>query len=109
MQTEGYFHEFRIQSGFGVFDAAGRSLLAVRLREVDALAQLEEVSKTEVFLKAAGQSVINVGKGVANVVTNPAATAKGVGSGIKRFGVNLGRQSKRVAESATGEESRRSA
>ena len=102
--TEGYFHEFRIQSEFGVFDAAGRTMLAVRLREIEALAQLEEVSKTEVFLKAAGQSVINVGKGVANVVTDPTETAKGLGSGIKRFGVNLGRQSKRVAESAVGDD-----
>ena len=55
VQTEGYFHEFRIQSEFGAFDAAGRSMLAVRLREIEALAQLEDVSKTEVFLKAAGQ------------------------------------------------------
>ena len=45
VQTEGYFHEFAIQSEFGAFDAAGRSMLAVRLREIEALAQLEEVSR----------------------------------------------------------------
>jgi len=86
VETEGYFHEFHIQSDFGAFDAAGRTSLAVRLREIEALAQLEDVSKTEVFLKAAGTSVLNVGKGVATAVTKPTETAKGIGSGVKRFG-----------------------
>ena len=104
VDTEGYFHEFRVQSDFGTFDASGRTMLAVRLHEIEALAQLDEVSKSEVFLKAAGQSVLNVGKGVANAVTDPAGTAKGLGSGVKRFGVNLGRQSKRAVDSATGED-----
>jgi hypothetical protein len=104
VQTEGYYHEFHVQSDYGAADAFGRSMLAVRLREVDALAQLEEVSKTAVFLAAAGQSVINVGKGVANVVTDPSDTAKNLGSGVKRWGVNLGRQSKRAIDSATGDD-----
>ena len=102
--TEGYFHVFHIQSDFGAADAIGRSLLAVRLREVEALAKLDEVSKTEVFLAAAGQSVLNVGKGVVNVATDPVDTAKGLGSGVKRWGVNLGRQSKRAVDSATGDD-----
>jgi hypothetical protein len=104
VETEGYFHEFHIQSDYGTFDAAGRSMLAVRLHEVEALAQLEDVSKTEVFLKAAGTSVLNVGKGVATAVTKPTETAKGIGSGVKRLGVNLGRMTKRTVDSATGED-----
>ena len=104
VRTEGYFHEFRIQSDFGSFDAVGLSMLAVRLREIEALASLQDVSKTEVFLASAGQSVVNVGKGVASVATDPEGTAKGMGAGIKRFGVNLGRQSKRAVDSATGDD-----
>ena len=65
-------------------------MLAVRLHEIDALAQLQDVSKTEVFLQAAGKSVVNIGKGAAAVVTNPADTAKGLGSGLKRFGIEPG-------------------
>ena len=79
-------------------------MLVVRLREIDALAQLDDVSKTEVFLKAAGTSVLNVGKGVANAVTKPSETAKGIGSGVKRLGVNLGRIGKRSVDSATGDD-----
>jgi hypothetical protein len=104
VETDGYFHEFHIQSDYGAFEAAGRTMLAVRLQEIGTLAQLDDVSKTEVFLKAAGTSVLNVGKGVATAVTKPTETAKGVGSGVKRLGVNLGRMTKRTVDSATGED-----
>jgi hypothetical protein len=96
----GYFYGFKIVSDYGEFEAIGRSLLLGRLREVEALTQLSEVSKSEVFLKAAGGSVLNVGKGAANAVTNPGETAKGVGAGVKRMGMNLGRKAKRGADSA---------
>ena len=100
-KTEGYFHEFTLSSDFGSFSVEGKSMLVVRVQEVDALAKLAEVSKTEVFLKAAGTSVVNVGKGVAATVKDPEATAKGVGGGVKRFGQNLGRKAKKAGEDAT--------
>lgn len=99
--TQSYFHQFAITSDYGKLEAVGRSQLAVRLSEIQALAALEEVSKTEVFLKSAGGAVVNVGKTAAGVVTAPVETAKGIGGGIKRLGVNIGRATKRTADSAT--------
>ena len=99
MKTEGFFHEFEITSDYGELSAVGLSQLTTRLNEVRALASLDEVSKSEVFLKSAGGAVVNVGKSTVKVVTDPVDTAKGVGSGIKRFGVNLGRMSKRTVDS----------
>jgi hypothetical protein len=101
--TDGYFHVFTIKTDYGPMDAEGMSLLLARLNEVRALAQLDEVSKSEVFLKAAGTSVVNVGKGVASAVSDPGATAKGIGGGMKRFGSNLGRKAKRTADKATAD------
>jgi hypothetical protein len=75
-------------------------MLLMRLHEVGALAELDEVSKSAVFVKAAGTSVLNVGKGVASVVQDPGATARGMGEGVKRFGTNLGRKAKRTADKA---------
>jgi len=98
--TEGFFHQFTVSSEFGSFEALGRSQLAVRIHEIDALFALQDVSKTEVFLTAAGQSVVNVGKSAAGVVTDPSGTAKNMGSGVKRFGVNLGRRTKRAVDSS---------
>ena len=98
--TEGYFHRFAVTSTFGRFEAIGRSQLAVRLHEIQALAALQDVSKTEVFLTAAGQAVVRIGQSAAAVVTDPVASAKNLGGGIKRFGVNLGRRTQRAVASA---------
>jgi len=103
VRTDEYFHEFTIASTYGSFEAVGRSQLATRIQEVAALAALDDVSKTEVFLASAGNSVVKVGKGAAAAVTNPEATVKGLGAGVKRFGVNLGRRTERaVASSGEG-------
>ena len=96
--TEGYFHVFQLKTDFGAIEAEGRGMLQMRELETKAIAQLNEVSKSDVFLKAAGASVANVGKGVAAAASDPEATAKGVGSGVKKFGTNLGRKTKRAAD-----------
>ena len=103
VRTDTFFHEFTLTTDYGPFEAVGRSVLAVRLQEIAALAALEDVSKTDVFLAAAGNSVVKIGQGAAAVVTNPEGTLKGVGSGIKRFGVNLGRRTERAVEGTGGE------
>lgn len=101
VKTEGYFHLFQLKTDFGAIEAEGRGMLLMRELETKAIAQLDEVSKSGVFLQAAGTSVVNVGKGVAAAASDPGATAKGVSSGIKRFGTNLGRKAKRTADQAT--------
>jgi hypothetical protein len=101
--TEGYLHVFKVTTDWGELEGEGMSLLLVRLDEVRALAELDGVSKSEVFLKSAGGAVLNVGKGVSAVVKDPEATAKGVGKGVKRFGTNLGRKAKRAGDEAVAD------
>ena len=98
--VEGYFEVFTVKTDWGEVEAEGRSLLLVRLDEARALAELDKVSKSQVFLSSAGGAVLNVGKGVAAVAADPSATAKGVGKGVKRFGSNLGRKASRTADKA---------
>ena len=98
--TDGYLHIFKVTTDWGVLEAEGLSQLRVRLDEVRALTQLDEVSKSEVFLKSAGGAVLNVGKGLGAVVKNPEETAQGLGKGLKRFGTNVGRKAKRASDEA---------
>lgn len=100
VKLDGYLHVFEVKTDYGPVEAEGKSTLLTRLQEVGALAELDEVSKSKVFLQAAGTSVVNVGKGVSAAVSDPGATAKGVGSGVKRFGTNLGRKAKRAGDEA---------
>jgi hypothetical protein len=99
--VDGFYQQFRIASDFGTVYAEGRTVLRTRLDEVDALARLSEVSKTEAFARAAGGAVLDVGRGVVSAVRDPVDTVKGIGGGLKRFGVNLGRQARRAADKVT--------
>lgn len=104
VQTPGPYHVFTITSPFGTFEAEGLSQVATRREEIAAMAALEEVNKAGVFAKAAGTSLVKVGTGVVTAVSDPVATAKGIGSGVKRFGVNLGRRTKRVVQKAKSDD-----
>jgi len=98
--TAGYLQVFQVKSDYGAVEAEGKSTLLTRLQEANALFELDQVSKSKVFVQAAGASVVNVGKGVTAAVSNPAATAKGIGGGVKRMGTNLGRKAKRAGDQA---------
>jgi hypothetical protein len=98
--TDGFFHRFTLTSDYGQLEANGVSQLVIRVDEVRALAALDDVSKSEVFLQAAGGAVVNIGRSTAKVVTDPVDSAKNIGAGVKRFGVNLGRMGRRAASSA---------
>jgi len=102
--TEGFYYAFTLHTDFGELKPVGLDLLRKRVRETEALEALHEVSKTGVFVRAAGRSLESVGKGVVNVAKDPEGTAKGIGGGLKRFGVNLGRKSKRVAQDVTDDD-----
>jgi len=105
VKNDGFLNAFHITTPeFGAYDVQGKNMLLVRLQEIAALGELQKVSKSEVFMKSAGTAVVNVGKGVGQAVTNPGETVKGIGEGVKRFGVNMGRKSKRAAESVTDDD-----
>jgi hypothetical protein len=102
--TEGFHYAFSLHTDFGELKPVGLDMLRKRIRETAALAALNEVSKTGVFLKSAGRSLESTGKGIVHVAKDPEGTAKGIGGGLKRFGVNLGRKTKRVAEDVTDDD-----
>lgn len=101
VRTPGSYHVFQITSPFGTFEAEGVAQVAVRLQEIAALQRVEDLNKAGVFARSAGESLVKVGTGVVNAVTAPVDTVKGIGSGVKRFGVNLGRRTKRAVQRMT--------
>lgn len=45
-------NQFTIDSDFGVFEAEGNEMLLQRLKEIDAIARLQDVSRTDEFKKS---------------------------------------------------------
>jgi hypothetical protein len=93
--TDGYSYEFTIDSTFGTFTALSQTELQIRLHEIDAIAQLKEITGSEAFAQAAGKAAMHSFEATANVVKNPVETAKGIPGGVKRKFENIGRLVKR--------------
>jgi hypothetical protein len=78
-------NQFTIDSEFGLFEADGNQMLIKRLKEVDAIARLRDISRGEEFKKsliAAAKSPINSAKAI---VKDPGQAISNVPKGIMKF------------------------
>ncbi len=85
VSTASGMNQFTIDSDFGLFGADGNQMLLQRLKEIEAIAQLREVSKTDEFKKslvAAAKSPLNSAK---NIARDPAQAISNVPKGIMKF------------------------
>jgi hypothetical protein len=97
--TSAGMNQFTIDSDFGVFQADGNEMLLQRMKEIDAIARLGEVSRTDEFkrsLLAAAKSPLNSAK---NIARDPAQAISNVPKGIMKF---LGRAKETVGNVGKG-------
>jgi hypothetical protein len=104
---QGMLGHFTIRSDVGTFEAHGRELLRIRVGELHALGQLDRMSKSEEFLKAAGRAVARPVESTSQMLLHPVETAKGMPGGVERFfgRVELGAQTLTGAVSDPGQSS----
>lgn len=92
-------NQFTIDSDFGVFEADGNEMLSQRLKEIDAIARLRDVSRSDEFKKslvAAAKSPVNSAKSFAK---DPAQAISNVPKGVMKF---LGRAKQSVQNIGKG-------
>src|SRR6201987_6241187 len=97
--TASGMNQFTIDSDFGVFEADGNEMLLQRLKEIDAIARLQDVSRTDEFKKslvAAAKSPLNTAE---NIARDPAQAISNVPKGIMKF---LGRAKETVQNVGKG-------
>ena len=86
-------NRFTIDSAFGVFEAEGNEMLVRRVNEVNAIAQLKEVSRGDAYKKALVTAAKSPLVAVKNVVTDPVNTVTNAPKGLMKF---MGRAGERV-------------
>ncbi|MDH3641499.1 MAG: hypothetical protein OES38_05355 [Gammaproteobacteria bacterium] len=95
--NDGFMNNYVISSPFGTFEARGAPMLRIRVHEVGALAELDGLSKTKVFVDAAAQSALKAATApitaATAIVTNPVGTVTGLPGGVKRM---FSRQKRKV-------------
>jgi hypothetical protein len=96
--TDGYLATFTLRTDFGKVEARGPGALRRSVAEVDALAALEKIKKSDVFADALKRSATAMGGAVANVVTNTAEVAKAVPASVGRFFGRVAQSTKTAAQ-----------
>lgn len=94
VRTDGYLNYYVIDSDFGKFVAEGAPLLRIRVHEIEALAQLVEISETDVFIEATKDEGIDLLKGLRRGISDIPTSVKLVPKGTNRLFEKLGRGAK---------------
>ena len=96
--NDGYWDFYTIDTPFGVFQAHGWLDLRTTIREIDAIAELQAISKSEVFAQAAIDKGIEPLEAAAQVITHPVETVKNIPGGIKNMFKRYARRAKKVID-----------
>jgi hypothetical protein len=83
--TDGYLAKFTLNTTFGILEVSSVDLLLVRISEVPAMKQLDELSRGEVFAKAAAAAAQSSFNSLKTAAQNPVETVQGIPSGVGRF------------------------
>ena len=86
---EGGLPRFTIRSKYGIWQARGREMLEIRVSELPAFEQLDSISKTDEFTKAAGKAIAAPVEVASNLLTRPADTVNSLASGIGNMASSL--------------------
>ena len=98
----GYMGQFTLRAPAGTFNADGTEMLAIRVGELAALAQLSQLSQTGVFADALAASAMKTGAAIGQAVTNPVETIAGIPGGVGRFFQSAATTISRATESNAG-------
>src|SRR5204863_4313630 len=98
----GYMGQFTLRAPAGTFRADGTQMLAIRIGELAAIAQLGQLSQTGVFADALGASAMKTGAAIGQAVMNPVETIEGIPGGVGRFFQSTATKISRATESDDG-------
>jgi hypothetical protein len=102
VQSDGLMHRFVLNSRYGRFDAYGQFELGLRIREVAALGQLDQISPLEVVADSVGSGVRSQVSTVTDVARRPVATLTGIPRGISHLFHGVVAQGNEVVADAKG-------
>ena len=98
--SDGLMHRYVLDTRFGRFDAYGPTALAMRIREAQALSDIDRTSKIEVVAGGVGQGVVSQVETVTSVATHPVGFVTGIPKGIAHLFDGYSAQAKEAVAEA---------
>ena len=91
-------NRFTIDSQFGVFEADGNEMLLRRINEINAIAKLKEVSRTDEFKAALAKSAKAPVNAAKRIATDPIGTIESAPKGLMKFMSRAGESLKGIGK-----------
>ena len=85
VEIRGYMARFTIDTRVGPIEAESVEILHDRIAELPALEALDQLSHSEAFIDAAGESTTKTAKGIGQVLRHPIRTLVGIPTGVARY------------------------
>jgi hypothetical protein len=101
----GYMGQFMLRAPAGTFNANGTEMLAIRVGELSSIAQLSQLSQSQVFANALAASAMKTGAAIGQAMMNPVDTLQGIPAGVGRFFQSAATTISRVTEQPSGNNS----
>lgn len=99
--VKGFLARFTIRSDFGTFEAHGIHMLQIRVKEVVAIGQIDDMSKTKEFAEAAGKAIARPVTSTVNMLIHPVETVTGFPDGVMRLFDRIKLGGEKVVAAAT--------
>ena len=91
-------NRFSIDSDFGVFEAEGNDMLVRRVGEIDAIARLKDISRTDVYKQALVKAAKGPYESAKNIIRDPVNSIENVPKGVMKFMRGAGEKIKGVGK-----------
>ena len=88
--NDGLLNTYDLDTLYGPVRVGSTALLVKRIGELNALAKIEEIKKSNAYLKAVLRAAMLPVNTAVGLVGNPVGTVEGIGSGIGRFFSDVG-------------------
>lgn len=80
--NDGYLNTYTLDSQWGNLEVVSTPLLKKRIKELDAMAEMEQLKGTKEFKDGVENALKGIAAGGKQIVTNPVGSVKAVGKGI---------------------------
>lgn len=91
VQNDGFVNIYELDTAYGPLTVESTALLMIRLNEIKALQQMEQLKKTQVFKDALKETAKGPFRTAKGLVTAPVETVSGTVTGIGRWFSDVGR------------------
>lgn len=85
----GYMHNYVVDSDYGVFEVTGDSALRKLVKEIGAIAALQEVKKSEAYINGVRKAAAKPVEFGVSLITEPVDTVSGVPKGVAALFQNV--------------------